>query len=300
MLNRRSNCQGEVIYFTATNNEYSNLEGHHQTLQYNYFLPKFYDMKKSLLFTALIMTFCLCANAQNLLLNGDLEAGESHVFTNWIEATSNIRQELNNQIGGSRSVRLAGLSAPVYFSQDVNVEAGAEYTFTYTGRIQDAAGPSGTISTNRTLVGRIKALDGDDTSFKEVANISSGTNQTVTGTFKVPSGATKVRVQLQKADGIAYADDLSFTKATSTSIGEAKEISLTVTPNPSNGLFRITASETLFSVAVFNAAGQLVKSKKVYGVDNLTLDINCQSRGIYILKLKTSAGKLYTKKVMIN
>ena len=70
---------------------------------------------------------------------------------------------------------------------------------------------------------------------------------------------------------------------------------VSVSPNPSEGVFRITA-EGLQKVEVFNAVGQMVLSEKALGPD-MELDLKSQANGLYLLRVVTESG-VYSQQIV--
>ena len=70
---------------------------------------------------------------------------------------------------------------------------------------------------------------------------------------------------------------------------------VSVSPNPSEGVFRITA-EGLQKVEVFNAVGQMVLSVNAVG-PNMELDLKSQANGLYLLRVVTESG-VYSQQIV--
>ena len=65
-------------------------------------------------------------------------------------------------------------------------------------------------------------------------------------------------------------------------------------PNPSNGVFTISAIEQNTSIGIYNAIGELVKS--IQSTDsNTTIDLSNYSNGIYFIKVKNNKGEAIQK-----
>lgn len=87
-----------------------------------------------------------------------------------------------------------------------------------------------------------------------------------------------------------------------TAVAEEQSInSLSLFPNPANGIFTITSSQPLIDITVFNVVGE-----NIYHVSSpqsrvLSVDINRDDRpaGIYFVRILTGLG-CYTQKVIVN
>ncbi len=72
--------------------------------------------------------------------------------------------------------------------------------------------------------------------------------------------------------------------------------SITVHPNPTNGLVNITG-DAISYVEVVNVLGQTIIKKTCDG-DNVTIDLSGQPAGVYLLKFSDKNGKKHVKKVV--
>jgi hypothetical protein len=83
-----------------------------------------------------------------------------------------------------------------------------------------------------------------------------------------------------------------------TSLRNPETESAKIFPNPSNGNFTIKLdSSEGFTVEVFNAAGQMVKSQKVFG-NEAQISLDGVQAGLYMVRLNTAEG-LIVKKVVV-
>lgn len=73
---------------------------------------------------------------------------------------------------------------------------------------------------------------------------------------------------------------------------------ISVSPNPTNGIFRINGLNQTMEVSIFDYLGRLVFSTQVSPEDN-TINLSTNSKGIYILQLKNETSEI-TKKVVLN
>jgi hypothetical protein len=172
---------------------------------------------KKLFFIAIIFVPILL-NAQNLVLNGDLEAVgvNPQGFANWTHSPtySNVVREAAVQINGKSSIRFTNKTTAAYITSDaITVEPGKTYKLNYTGRIQSMIGASGTqqpTDEESALKLSIVTWDGAKTRPTKfpALTVTSGTNQTVSGTYLVPAGVTTIKLVFGKNKDVAYADDV--------------------------------------------------------------------------------------------
>ncbi|WP_026905081.1 hypothetical protein [Pedobacter glucosidilyticus] len=176
-------------------------------------------MKKLWLIVLICTPFLV--KAQNLVQNGDFEiSGTSpQNFANWTHAAtySNIAKDISPvKINGQISLRLTANTSPAYITSDaITVEPNKNYRLKFTGRIHKTAGASGTLETSEGASLKLNILiwDGNKTTPTkfQALSITSGSNETVTGTFKVPAtGVTSIKLLISKNKDIAYVDDIVF------------------------------------------------------------------------------------------
>ncbi|MAC86149.1 MAG: hypothetical protein CMC94_04300 [Flavobacteriales bacterium] len=72
-----------------------------------------------------------------------------------------------------------------------------------------------------------------------------------------------------------------------------------VSPNPSNGVFTVTANkEDAYTLEVINILGEVISSKVIKGTINETIDISNFDAGIYLVKVTTSTSQNVQKVVV--
>ena len=72
-----------------------------------------------------------------------------------------------------------------------------------------------------------------------------------------------------------------------------------VSPNPSNGVFTVTANkEDAYTLEVINILGEVISSKAIKGTINATIDISNFDAGIYLVKVTTSTSQNVQKVVV--
>lgn len=146
--------------------------------------------------------------------------------------------------------------------------------------------------------------------------IGTGLNEALAGSITIPAtavvGNTRMRVVVaasaatsfghQFACGPVVADnnfgemeDYTVTIAPSLSTPGFENASVSVYPNPTNGLVNIQfANQTAVdAINVYSVSGQLVYSKQFNNVsDNYTIDLQKAATGVYIMKLEGENGTI--------
>jgi len=77
---------------------------------------------------------------------------------------------------------------------------------------------------------------------------------------------------------------------------QKNELSISVFPNPSNGLYNIKSTQELTRVEVYNLIGRLVKQVDLT-INEYELDLSSESNGIYLLKFNVSGKEIWKKAV---
>ena len=74
-------------------------------------------------------------------------------------------------------------------------------------------------------------------------------------------------------------------------------ISLNVYPNPSNGIFHVSAHQLdITSLSVFNVMGQRIFQQKTFPMNSTySIDIQNQVRGMYLMEIQTTTGTVRQK-----
>ncbi len=82
------------------------------------------------------------------------------------------------------------------------------------------------------------------------------------------------------------------------SVSEKEAFSVTIYPNPSNGVFTIKGSEAVKNVQVVNALGQTVTTISNPSNASLKIDLS-DKKGLYFVKITDNSGNSITEKVIV-
>jgi photosystem II stability/assembly factor-like uncharacterized protein len=86
------------------------------------------------------------------------------------------------------------------------------------------------------------------------------------------------------------------------SLKEEIESNLHISPNPSDGIFKVYFSDDSFikQIEIFTSEGKLIKSYDLkYGISKYEINLENQNSGMYLLVIKTKHGNI-SKKIYIN
>lgn len=110
--------------------------------------------------------------------------------------------------------------------------------------------------------------------------------------FKNPLGITTDRLGQLRANHLALGEYTIAKGATTVSSAEppARLVGLSLSPNPTSGMLRITAEETFTTMQVFHAGGDLVREQKTSAVRNASLQLSDLPAGAYWLVVHGEKG----------
>jgi len=95
----------------------------------------------------------------------------------------------------------------------------------------------------------------------------------------------------------------SFTASTTTGVSEQKEVSISVYPNPSRGVFKVSFVNTLNTeseISLIDISGKTIASKLTNSSGEMTFDLSDFSRGYYFLRLKSDTGTAVRQIAIVN
>ena len=137
-------------------------------------------------------------------------------------------------------------------------------------------------------------------------DITAKNRVTLKSGFKAKSGS-KTRVYISgctKMSGISTSNNLAekkYAESTSDEIAMGDEnnsdsqYELSVYPNPSSGIFNISAGDEIIHLSVISASGINVFSKEMHS-KSLYIDLSKQSKGLYFLTITTKSNSI-TKRI---
>lgn len=157
------------------------------------------------------------AYAQNLVVNGDFETTTGgSPFPNWGYdfAGDFVADASANAITGI-SLRINSTNTHYLTSDVITITPGHTYKLTFTARVQDSGGASGTVANTTSTI--LKALIFDGVNNGALAGFTvtatSNTNTPLTGNYTAPAsgdGSSSVRLRFTKVHNIAYLDNVSL------------------------------------------------------------------------------------------
>lgn len=232
----------------------------------------------------LMCVFCSFSFGQNLIVNGDFEAGEPGIAVpSWggfknRTTTDNILQVKVGQIeNGDGSLFqefpvTVGVEYNVKFDYRWVTSASANSAMTI--RIKDAAN----LATNLAMT-NASLPDGF------VLNSDVDVWQNGEFNFVVPDGVSNVRIIFYKVNGNKplNLDNVVIVDAATLAINNLEKFDFKLYPNPSQNFISVSASEMINSVQIYNVLGQRVLAENI-NMNSKQINISSLEKGVYLIK----------------
>jgi hypothetical protein len=107
-----------------------------------------------------------------------------------------------------------------------------------------------------------------------VANPTATTIYTITGISSTCSSVKTITLYVDVCTGIAA--------------NNSADNFISIYPNPSSGIFIVSASTDNLELVVLNTLGQIVKTETIKNASQTTIDMSKMSKGVYYLQAKIS------------
>lgn len=253
---------------------------------------------------AILMTTGLAA--QNLLTNGDFEISVAPF--GWTKNNQDIvfAAEEGNSING-KSCRMPGLSASRNILQNVTISTPGNYIFKFTGRIQNAVGPNGTVDNNHatngpaTITAQVFGFDVDGTTLLTNALLTitsqANSNTTDSGVVVIPQEITRVQVKISKNWNVPYIDDVMLYLEGTLGITDNRIEEMQI--YSSEDFLNVTSSSALSQINIIDITGKMQLSVSCKSEFTKQISLENISTGLYIIVATDIEGKVGTVKHML-
>ncbi len=247
----------------------------------------------------------------NTVYNSDFENTSKQDFV-WRKNNENIKLEetTNPVVTGSKYAFLDGRDVNRFIHQDVVVEPGLTYNFSFLGRIQNENGGSGIYANNHATKGRAtlkgEILNGNNT-LLSIAT-SSRSNTSVEGSVLIPEGVRVVRVKMSKNWNIAFIDKIELTasnslKCTTLSNGfnqpnNFTDNAITIYPNPVHNTTKISGIKSNYNITLTDISGRTLRKYAPLN-QTLNIDLNAYPTGLYLLHFSNRIDNISFSKKLI-
>lgn len=235
--------------------------------------------------TILLMSvFCSFSFGQNLIVNGDFEAGEiGALVPSWGGFKNRIA---NDNITISKVGQIENGDGSLF--QEFPVTAGEEYNVKFDYRWLTSA------SANSTMIVRIKDAANLAPNLPLVnANLADGfTLNTEVDVwhdgefnFEAPEGVSTIRILFYKANGNKplNLDNVVVVDAASLSTNNLEKFNFKLYPNPSQNYITVSASNNIENIEIFNVLGQRVLIENP-NLNTKQINISELKKGVYLIR----------------
>ncbi|MGC1204991.1 MAG: glycosyl hydrolase [Flavobacteriaceae bacterium] len=228
-------------------------------------------------------------SGNNLLVNGDFETGD---LTGWNGSNTGILSSPNaNVYDGTTTGRILANAGNI--SQTITLESLEEYDLSFYTKWFVA--PPSPIT--------IQILNAnDDTVIASKVMTTSTDWNLVELSFMIPAGVTSVKFYVEKGASSPgwFIDNALLIKSTTLALDEFDLNVFRVYPNPSQGTFTLKGKTSIQSFTIFDIHGRLIQSAKNMNSNEVNIQLNNKSKGLYLIKLEDIDGNISSKKIIIN
>jgi hypothetical protein len=247
-------------------------------------------MKK---FTLLFLTLLISSIgfSQNLVVNGDFQTG---AIGDLVESWAGYKNRIAiDDITTSNVGQIENSDGSLF--QLIDVTAGETYDVSFKYRWLSSGDASKVVLTARVKdelgTGKPNLNFTDNTSG---FTFNTGLDEWFEASFSVtiPSGVAQIRLLFFKENGNkpVNLDDVSFTKASTTSVDDLKQFNFSVYPNPASNNLNLSASKNIDSVEIFNLIGQKVMTV-IPNSNTTSINVSSLNSGVYIVKATIQGTK---------
>ncbi len=220
---------------------------------------------------------------ENLLVNGFFETQD---LTGWNGSNIAI---LNNAFDGESSGRI--MANPGMLYQDVEVEGNTIYDLSFYTKWY--------VPPNNPI--EIKILNADTGAIIASQMMGTSTSWNLVGMqFTTPSNVNTIRVLIEKGNNPGWFIDnaiLLKNQTLSTQVFH-NTFNVEVYPNPTHAKINIESIEEIDRFEVFDMHARKVHQNLI--LDSKSIDLSTLKKGFYVLRLYSTKGQVFNKKIIVN
>jgi hypothetical protein len=242
-------------------------------------------MRKSILFTFILMLFVSLTSAQTVVLEENFdsyEVGYNLAEAGFILWEGDASVVTGDAVSGDKYAELKPTANNYYFRRNFTLEEGKDYVFEVQTRSPEAKKH------------RAVAKFGTETVQGEVIESTFWTKTSIP--FSVTAGNTEVILWIYSYPNfVLHADDFVLYEAT-TGVANIDAAIFSVRQSQS-GLFHVEGAENLTGYEVFDTSGRVIMHSDALAT-NYDVNIASFSKGMYILKVRGESGLRQTRKLI--
>ena len=240
-------------------------------------------------------------DSDELVKNGEFEDSLNTAWKSADNYTDVIYSDSNFPVANGQYCRLPGASQSRAITQDIELSPNQSYTFSFSGRIHNAAGESGSSINDKDGKGpaTLKAEITSEQTVLKSFTIDSNNNTSVTGEFTVPQDQSTITLKLSKNWNIAYIDNVSIKPINTTSINNLHITKCSLYPNPTQGSTTLSCNYTINSYNIYNTLGQVVETGSNINAKQIGINTSQLNKGKYVVSVKDNFQKKDCMKLLV-
>ena len=134
--------------------------------------------------------------------------------------------------------------------------------------------------------------------FETIATVDGAGNSTQQLNYETYDENPTLGVSYYRLKQTDFDGKFSYSKLVAIEYNVSENISVTVFPNPSPGVFYITSEQEITNVEISNTEGGMILNPQIVNSRSVEMDFSDMPKGIYLLKV-TVGDKVYSQKVII-
>jgi hypothetical protein len=244
-------------------------------------------------------------NNPHPIINGNFERAsiEDQI---WSKSNTDIKlHELTYPVYDNTAYcRMPGIGGERFISQEIVLESGMEYHFSFSGRIQNGHGASGTLPNHHASKGpaTLKAAIFSNTDLIVELSIRSNENDSMSNIIVVPEDVNILTLKISKNWNVGYIDQVIIEKlvttSKSTSTVSTSNPTIKIYPNPSNDSFKIQSDDHMESCYLIDINGKIVQDFSPSFNKEITVEMRKEKKAMYFLIIETTNGKRITQRII--
>ncbi len=225
---------------------------------------------------------------ENLIFNGFYESGD---LIGWSGNNIDIVSNPTNVFEGTTSARIKSNTGELY--QFVDVKPNTEYNLSFYTRW--FVSPSNPID--------VQILNTNDDSIIATQTMTTNTNWNfIEMDFVTPNNVNEIKLLFEKGDEPGWFIDnaIMFEGETLSVFDYKKDYNIKIYPNPTSNFITIESTNNITSVIIYNIQGHQLKNLNNINKQQIGININDLSKGLYIIETHLKENKIFTQKIIKN
>ena len=254
-------------------------------------------MKRAVFFVLFVSSFKM-VHSQNLVVNPGLESWESSTKpTGWTTSTKCNSEPVNFHSGALSCMHSGSASSRGDMGQLIPVTSGKTYSLSFyylTGVPATGVGSRVWCYWKNSDGSSITDPATDD--LLRSGYLSSPAWAQYSVTITAPASAAAIYLEVRTyINSIMYWDDFVFEESIATGFSEEITNKLNIYPVPAQGYLKISNCRGFKTAEIIRLNGNSIQSFQLEGLDEITIELNDLTAGVYILRV-TDGKKTIVRK----